>query len=214
MSDSGSKSAPKLTLVVSNPAPAQEDAAENEDDASTEGFSVEIHDEGGQVYYMVAKDPFHRLKCTLKLEVIANPDDYGIGVICHFPKIADKAFNKFVNWDETLYGNLMVQFQMGLMEELLLFCGDHHASGLVVYVNDDQAKLLSIYESLIVRQDQVLLKDIGEKTVLVISVDCEAFDRWVDFVEDTAHGLHQALWSEQKHNSSVRAYLKAQQENH
>jgi len=210
---SKSKSAPKLTLVVSNPAPAQEDACE-EEDSSTEGFSIEIHDEGDQVYYMVAKDPSHRLGCVLKLEVIENLDDYGIGVVCHFPKISDKAFIKFVSWDDTLYVVLMLQFQMNLMEELLMFCGDHHASGLVVYVDDDQAKLLAIYESLIVHQDQVLLKDLGEKTVLVISSGCEAFDKWIDFMEDTTHGLHQTLWAEQRLNPVVRAYLKAQQENH
>jgi len=218
MSDSESKKKSHLTLVVSNPALASASAEEDdtlEDERPTEGFSVEIQDsgmiKGVQVYHMVARDPSHYLGCTLKLEIIENPDDYGIGVICHFPKIPDKKFNKFISYDETLYAILMIQFQMSLMEELLLFCGDHHASGLVMYVNDDQAKLLGAYDCLLLHHDQVLLEGLGERTAMVISVDCEAFDKWVEFMEHTSHCLHQALWAEQKNNPIVRAYIKSQQ---
>jgi len=204
------KPVPYLKLVVSNPAPViKKKVSLLKPHRPTEGFSVKVHDKGGQVYEMAVQDPSHYLECDLKLEVIEKPDDYGIGVICHFGNIDDDAFNEFVRWDETLYGTLMMQFLMKIMEQLLLFCGDHNASGLVIYVDDDQAKHLGIYESILSHQDQVLLRDIGEKTVLVIPADCKTFDKWVDFMEDTDRQLQQGLWAEQRLNPFVRAYLKS-----
>lgn len=192
----------KLKLVVSNPALSKPPR-------STVGFLAETYSKGQNVYQMIAQDPSHCLECDLTLEVMDRcREAHGNGVICHFGTIDDEAFNEFTEWDEALYGILMVQFQMKIMEELLLFCGDHNASGLVIYADDDQAKLLGIYDSLLVYQEQTLT-DLGEKTALIIPAHREAFDKWVDFMEDATQNLQQALWLEQRFNPSVRAYLKS-----
>jgi len=205
------KKSSHLKLVVSNPAPSQKktDSSVRNSPRPTEGFSIELHHEGKHVYQMLAHDPSHYLECGLKLEVIEG-DGYGIGVICHFRDIADEDFHEFVEGDETLYGNLMGQFHIKIMEALLLFCGDYDASGLVIYVNDDQAKQLGAYNSILVRQDKVIFKDIGEKTAMVFRANQETFDQWIEFMEDATHYFQQELWLQQKFNPVIRAYLKSQ----
>jgi len=199
---------PTLKLVVSNPAPSRKKTTSPKPPRPTEGFSVELHSKGEHVYQLVAQDPSHYLACDLKLEVIEG-DDYGIGVICHFPDIVDEDFDEFVKGDVILYGNLMGQFHIKIMEALLLFCGDYDASGLVIYVNDDQAKQLGAYGSILVHQEQVIFKNIGEKTAMIFRVDQEIFDKWIDFMEDITHHFHQELWLEQRTNPLIRAYLKS-----
>jgi len=212
----GDKKAPLLTLVVSNSAPEQKKAKPSlESPRPTEGFSAELHSKGehaygGYVYQMLAQDPSHYLECDLKLEVIAG-DDYGTGVICHFPDIVDEDFYEFVQGDETLYVNLMAQFHIKIMEALLLFCGDYEASGLVIYVNDAQAKeLKATYGNICVHQDKVIFRNIGEKTAMVFQTNQKIFDKWIDFMEDIIPYLHQELWLEQRFNPAIRAYLKSQ----
>jgi hypothetical protein len=195
---------PALKLVVSNLAPSKPPR-------STEGFSAKTVHKGNEVYQMVAQNPSHYLKCDLTLEVMGNScEEHGGGVICHFGNIVDEAFNKFVEWDETLYGNLMIQFHMNIMEKLLLFCGEHDASGLIIYVDDAQAEELGIYENILTYQEQTL-SELGEKTAMVIPAHSGAFDKWVDFMEETTRRLHQTLWLEQRFNPAIRAYLKSRQ---
>lgn len=208
-----SQSAPKLTLVISSP--AQKSTASSKPPRPTVGFFAETYSKGDEVYEMVAQDPSHYLKCVLKLEVMESYcEAHKGGVICHFPTIEDEEFNTFVGGDETLYGILLIQFHMKVMEELLMFCGGYDASRLIIYADDAQAKQLGIYENILVHQDQIILRDLGEKTVLVIPAHFDIFDKWVDFMEDASQRLQQVLWLEQNFNPLVRAYLKSQQAIH
>lgn len=200
-----------LTLVVSNPLPfQQEQPAFSKSPRPDIGFYVEIHKKNRQVYKMKAQDPSHYLECHLKLEILKSCcDKHGGGVICHFSNIADETFNAFIEEDATLYGALMIQFQMRIMEELLIFCADHEASGLIIYMDGAQAKDCGIYENILVHQDKTFTK-LGEKTVMVIPTDRDTFDKWAALMQDVNHRLHQVLWVEQKLNPAIRTYLKSQ----
>lgn len=202
------QSTPKLRLVVSNP--VRKSPTPSKPERSDAAFYAEIQTKSPQVYEMTAQAPSHYLECRLKLEVMGRYcERHGGGVICHFPIIEDEAFNEFVEGDETLYGTLMIQFHMNIMEQLLLFCADHDATGLIIYVDDDQAKELGIYDNLLVHQDQTWT-ELGEKTVLVIPAHRKAFDQWIDLMQDVNQQLQQDLWLEQRFNPAIRAYLKSQ----
>lgn len=203
---------PNLKLVVSNPLPvgivtSQETfSGRNTDTPSS--FTVNVYLKGPSLYEMTIQDPSHHLKCDLILEVEEPLDDSDAGsVICHFPTISDEALNDFVEEDETLYGMLMIQFQIQVLEQLLLFCATHYASTLVIFADDDQADALGVYQDFLTYKDQTLTHK-GEKTEMVIPADQETFDAWIDFMDQINKNFHQSLWRDQKANPVIRNYLK------
>jgi hypothetical protein len=157
---------------------------------------------------MAIQDSSHGLECNLILEIEGACEAESGTVICHFPAIADEQLKKFVEEDETLYGMIMVQFQMKVLEQLLLFCANHYASRLIIYTDDEQAEELGIYEDFLVHQDQTLTAQ-GEKTEMVISVNREIFAAWRDFMAEATIKFAQGLWREQRSNPVIRNYLKS-----
>jgi hypothetical protein len=208
------QSAPaKLKLVVSNPSPLpvhQEKLSRNiRNSEAASAFTAEVQLRGPWLYEMQIRDPSYYLKCNLSLEVEEAQNEFEPGkVICHFPVIKEGQLRAFVEEDEVLYSTLMVQFQMKVMEQLLLFCGDYSVSQLVIYTDDAQAGELGIYDDFLVYQDQTITSQ-GEKTKMVIPTDTETFDDWIDFMEEANLRLVQGLWNEQKYNPVIRAYLKS-----
>jgi hypothetical protein len=210
------KKEPHLKLVVSNPAPVEEKPFSPFILARPmEGFSatvktVCIKDSPLILYEMMAKDPSHYLECELALEVEEGLDDDEEGkVICHFPPIDDALLNKLVMEDETLYSFILIQFQMKVMEQLLLFCSDQCASQLTIYMDDDQAEKFGIYESFLVRQDKIVTVNGEQQTEMVMPADQETFDVWVDFMDQTRQNFQQTLWKDKKINPVIPFYLKS-----
>jgi len=198
----------KLTLVVSNPIPVQEACCPSHPITSKEGFTAKVRNRGSCLYEVATQDPFHRLACNLILEVEEACEEKAGGVICHFPTIADGPLEDFVEENELLYGIIMVQFHMKILQQLLLFCTNHYASRLIIYTDDEQAEELGIYEDFLVHQGQTLTTQ-GEKTEMVIPVNQETCAAWLDFMAETTVKLGQELWREQRSNPIIRNYLKS-----
>ena len=203
---------PKLKLVVSNPTPVlvQEKLPHSIRNSNTpSAFTAKVRLRGPWLYEMVIQDPAFYLRSNITLEVEEAQNELEPGkVICHFPVIEDGQLKDFVEEDEILYSTVMVQFQMKIMEQLLLFCGDYSVSQLVIYTDDAQAGELGIYDDFLVSQDQTITSQ-GEKTKMVIPTDTETFDDWIDFMEEANLKLVQGLWCEQRYNPVIRAYLKS-----
>lgn len=193
-----------LTLVISNPTPVQDTPASPQSASSNTGFTANLKKKGSDLYEMKIQDSFHDMECDLILE-IENEDVGETTVICHFPPFFGES-NKFMEEDEALYGIITLQFQMKVLEQLFMFCADHNASQLAIYMDDDQAEGFGIYQDFLIYCDETLTEN-GEKTVMVIPTDRESFDKWRRFMAETSLRFEQDLWREQRFNSTLRRYL-------
>ena len=196
---------PTLKLVVSNPAPVQAASDASQAIPSSARFSVKVRSRGHNLYEIKIQDPFHDLGCDLILEI--EKEEGETAVVCHFPTILNES-NKFLDEDETLYGIIAVQFQMNALEQLFLFCANHNASQLTIYMDDDQAEGFGIYQDFLIHCDETLTEN-GEKTEMIIPTDQETFNKWRSFMAKTSHGFEQDLWREQGLNPTIRRYLKS-----
>lgn len=181
----------------------------SEDLSSLPPFSSEIRQRAPGLHAMVIQDPSHYLFCELILEVQKgrHESEYGI-VICQFPKISDEKLKIYVNEDETLSGMIMIRFQMKIMEQLLIFCTHQRASNLIIYVDDDQAKTMGIYQDFVVSEDHVVTP-VGEKTEMIVLTDPEIFDDWMQYMNQVTILFQQTLWQDQSGNPAIRRYLKS-----
>lgn len=198
------KALPQLKLVVSNSAPVQ-DSPVSQPMPSNAGFSAEVKKRGFDLYEMTIQDPFHSLECELILDLERNGSE--IIAVCHFPSILNKS-HKLLDEDETLYGIIMVQFQMKILEQLFIFCTDHNASQLSIYMDDDQAEGFGVYQDFLTHCDETLTEK-GEQTEMVIPTDQKTFDKWHSFMKKTNLEFEQGLWREQRSNPVIRYYLKS-----
>ncbi|MDF3033835.1 MAG: hypothetical protein K0R76_789 [Alphaproteobacteria bacterium] len=206
------KTAPKLKLVVSNPPPAQESVPPFQPTVLKREITVDIKKRSFDLYEMTIQDPFHDLECDLTVEIEGDLEQPASrSVICHFPAILLQEGNKLMGQDELLYGLVMVQFQMKILEQLLLFCSQHKASHLVIYMDDDQVEGFGVYQDFLIHQDPTLTKN-GEQTEMVISANKETIDEWMVFMAATTLNFEQELWREQRSNPVIRHYLKSQQQ--
>lgn len=204
-----------LKLVVSNPSPVKKKKLVPTLDPNR-GFVTEIEEKGQARYIMAACDPFHRLDCEIILEICDDEDVLEIydgeanprTVICHFPPIVDEELNEFIDGDETLCGMIMVQFQMKVLEQLLLFCSNQDASTLLVWVDDTcEGHALEAYQNLATYEDKIPAIT-GTKTQLVIPTTLETFDNLMDLIDDVHKNFRQMLWEDQSNNPVIREYLK------
>jgi len=209
------KSTSHLKLVVSNPPCVRKTKLFSTLDPNM-GFMAKIEEKGQDRYTMMAYDPFHRLDCEILLEICDDEDvlevyDEEVGprtVICHFPPIIDKELNEFVEGDETLCGMIMVQFQMKILEQLLLFCSNHDASTLLVWVDHTaEGHALEVYQNSAVYEDKIPTIT-GTKTQLVIPATLETFDNLMDYTDDIHQDFRKILWEDQSNNPAIREYLK------
>jgi len=201
-----------LELVVSNSNPLQEPSSSQTTRSNSHvnpSFTAEVHVRGPNLYSLLARDPSHYLECELILETEAKEADSfeAVAVICHFPNISDEKLQDLIWLDDTLYGIIMIQFQIKLLEQLLLFCATHYASKLIIFADDVQADALGVYQDFLTYKDQTLIYK-GEKTEMVIPADRATFDAWIDFMEKITIDFRQTLWREQRSNPIIRQYLK------
>jgi hypothetical protein len=208
---SDQKSPPYLKLVVSNP-PSAENKNPPQTINSNTGFTSEIKEKQHPHYTLVASDPFHRLGCEIALEIHdhANEEEWEPrSVVCHFPDIPGKELNEFIEEDETLYGMIMVQFQLKLLEQLLLFASHQDALNLLVQVDSaSDGHALEVYRSLVTHEDKIPAKT-GKKTQMLIPSTVESFDKLIDLVDHINREFRQMLWEDQRNNPAIRDYLKS-----
>ena len=206
---SDQKSPPYLKLVVSNP-PSAENKNPPQTINSNTGFTSEIREKQPPHYTLVASDPFHRLDCEIALEIHdhENEEEWEPrSVVCHFPHILGKELNEFIEGDETLYGMIMVQFQLKLLEQLLLFASNQDALNLLVQVdNGSEGHALEVYRSLVTHEDKIPIKT-GEKIQMLIPATVESFDKLIDLVDHINRDFRQMLWEDQRNNPVIRDYL-------
>lgn len=198
----------KLRLVVSNPKPNSSQNLTITQSSAPSCFTVEVWSRGPNLYEMHLKDPTYSLKCDLILEIEESVDKVSSSsVVCYFPNIDQSDLNDFVEGDETLFALFMIQFQMQILEQLLLFCANHYASKLIIFVDDTQADELGIYQDFLAYKDETITPQ-GEKTEMIIPADRETYDQWINFMEEVNNKFKQTLWREQRNSPVIRRYLE------
>jgi len=193
----------ELKLVVSNADPMQRVSTLSQSQPSTTSFTVKAHKRGFRLYEMTIQDPFHELVCDLVLEIERNGGE--TAVVCHFHTFMDDS-HKLLDEDEDLYGIIMIQFQMKVLDHLFLFSTEHKASQLSIYMDDDQAVGFGIVQDFLTHCDETIT-EYGEKTGTVISTDRNMVSEWRTFMEKTNLELEQDLWRQQRGNPAIRHYL-------
>ncbi|MGV8947955.1 MAG: hypothetical protein ACOH2E_01090 [Candidatus Paracaedibacter sp.] len=199
--------ATNLKLVVSNPpfSPKPKSPASCQPTPLHANFAVEVQERGIDVYEMSIKDPFHDLECDLTLDIEVSSDKKVVA--CHFPLILDET-NKFLDEDETLYGTIMIKFQMKVLEQLFLFCNGHNASELNIYMDDEQAEGFGIYQEFLSNCAESLAENRAQAEIAILT-NPKTFANWCAFMKETNIRLDQDLWREQRSNPAIRRYLKS-----
>ena len=95
---------------------------------------------------------------------------------------------------------------MEIMKQLLMFCVNHDAARLIIFADDAQAA--ESYRMFLSCGSQAPAAR-GEDASLVIPTDREAFDIWMEYIEQAAMKRQQALWRERKRNPAIENYLKS-----
>jgi hypothetical protein len=198
-------SATSLKLVVSNPPPTPKASVLSQPPLSNSEFSSTTRNVGPYVYELNIQDPFHDLKCSLMLDNEKKGNE--TRAVCHFPNILNEE-NKFLEEDEDLYGIIMIQFQMKVLEQLFVFCANHEASHLTIYMDDAKASGFGIYHDFLNYCHQSSTVN-NKYTEIVISIDQQTFNKWLSFMADMNLQLGQSLWREQQSNLAIRHYLKS-----
>lgn len=200
---------PKLKLVVSNPIPVQESLSPSQPISSNLGFTAAVQNKGPHLYEMKVQDLSHYLRCDLTLETEESRNETELEtVICHFPDISDEELNDFVWEDETLLGITLIQFQMKILEQLLLFCAAHNAKNLIIRLDEVQNKKLEIYREIVAYEDNIPAKE-GKFIEMTIPTNPKTFDNWVAFMNKVNIEFRQTLWQDQCKNPAIRQYLKS-----
>jgi hypothetical protein len=160
------------------------------------------------------QNPFHELACEFILELkeifLPSEDEEKESflqpvLVCDFPSIDTRRFLQKVLWDEYLQGMILIQFQLKILEQILLFGEDKCSSLLFLTFNEANQDYLEIYERFIISEGQF-----GENIEIAISTDASVYDDLVDFMEEVNHKFRQTLWSEQRTNLIYRQYLKSE----
>lgn len=201
-----------LKLVISNPAPSPKFHTQSQKIGhSNQGvpFVSEVLVQGRNLYLIRAQDLSHYLECDLTLEVEEGQHENEPNlVICHFPKIADEQMSSFINEDDTLYDIIMLEFQMKIFKQLLLFCTAHYAATLTIYADDAQTDNLKIYRDVLDFENQTLARN-ENQTEIIIPLNQYTVDIWVNFINQVTLEFQQTLWQGQRTNPAIRHYLKS-----
>jgi hypothetical protein len=172
------------------------------------GFSALIQQKALYRYTMDITDSIHSLTGRLVLKIhCADHELETTTVSCQFPSFDTQCLNLLIENDETLYGAIMISFQLKVLEQLLLFCGEHDANTLHILVSEAEAPELEIYHNFSVLKETVLTPQ-GHKVKIVVPADSESYDHLVDFTTQTCQEFNKSLWHDQASNWAIRRYLK------
>lgn len=167
------------------------------------------------LYSFSAFDSDHSLACKIDVELKESyvnsqegeEGNYLVPVaFCNFPNIDMRQLAEKVGWDEYLQASIMVQFQLEILEQLLLFCGEKGAAHLVLTINEANYDDLEIYRHFAFSEVQVITAE-GEQTEIAISSAAETFDEVIEFTDKFDADFWKDLWHDQKNNPLFRKYL-------
>ena len=179
-------------------------------------FLVHFQEFSPYLHVFRAKDYTHGLLCEMTLEVkeiFVTREEGGYltpVVACSFPAISLQKLNEKTGFDGYLQELLMGQFQLKVMEQLLLFCEEKGATNLVLTANDAVhgagLDYLKFYRFFLVSEEQVATSR-GEETQIMIPADAGTYDKVVDFMDKIDREFRCALWRGQSINPAFRDYL-------
>lgn len=171
-------------------------------------FSCNIKTKSINLYEMSAQDSSCYLECVLFLELEKKKYNQSelITIFCHFPYIQDQILREFFERNETLISVMTIQFQMKILEQLLLFGSNYCASKIIVFTDESQNDNFKIYKNFITSKSQ--FKFLQNEGDLVIPVDNETIQQWQTFMDMIDNSLKKLLWHKQKNNPIIRKYLK------
>jgi hypothetical protein len=188
----------------------------------SDSFLVHTQEFSPNLHVFRAKDYTHQLLCEMTLEVkevfVSLEEEGEDGgylapiVACSFPPISLQKLNEKTSFDGYLQELLMGQFQLKVLEQLLLFCEQKDAANLMLTLNDpvNEADLdyLKFYRRFLVSEDQVTTPR-GEETQIMIPTDVDTYDQVIDFMDKIDREFRCALWRGQSINPAFREYLKS-----
>lgn len=184
--------------------------------SSQDPFLFDFQETSENLYTFIAQDHVHKLTFEMNLErkeVFAYSDEEGGGedhlvpvIVCDFPHIDIQKLQEKVLGDQYLQGILMFQFQLKVLEQLLLFCEDKNATHFILNFNEAELDYLEIYRRFAISEEEII-SERGEQTEIVISTDVETYDEVIDFMDDVDKKFRQTLWREQKANPAFQKYL-------
>jgi hypothetical protein len=175
-----------------------------------EGYRGEIrnmaHESGRPTSWaLVCSHKFHRMYHMIPLE-ISDDGDNSQSLLCDFGKINAENLEEFVEGDDFLFGNMFLHFQMRIMYQLLIFCLSKKIDTLILFVDKDYMKIISIYDDIITHQRDVSSSNDKRKRV-AISVNEHIVSEWGNSLEVALFEFKKSLWEEHSENMLVRNYL-------
>lgn len=194
-----------LKLVISNSFSPQE-VTSSPTMNSNAGFTAEVRRMAPSVYEIAAQEPCHYLSCELLLELEKDETD-SLAAICHFPDIDDEQLNIFVGEDETLLSLILIQFQMKILKQLLLFCDSYNVANLIIRTDKDQAEKLNVYREVVIYENQVPART-GMLAEMIIRTNQNTLKQWTNYMDEIGIRFRQTLWQDHRDNLAVREYLK------
>ncbi len=184
--------------------------------SSQNSFLFDFQEISENLYAFRAHDYVHDLTCEMHVELKKNlvyPQDareeegYLAPVAaCDLPHIDVQKLQGKVLGDEYLQGIIMYQFQLKVLDQLLLFCDEKDAVTLTLTISDSDIDYLEIYRRFFTSEEKVITAR-GEQTQIVVPTDIETYDDILDFIDEIDKSFRQSLWRDQKINPAFRKYL-------
>ena len=215
-----------LRLITKNSPPTYEQFTPQYNEKKTPQFNCSIKEPflfdfreiSPGIYIARFRDSFHELACEITLELKSvltlsgdhREDGYFEPVLAgDFPYIETQRLQKKVLGNDYLHHMTLLQFQLKILEQILLFCDEKDASSLILNFNEANLDYLEIYDQFITSQDETI-SDRGEQTEAVIATDVTIYDELIDFIDKVDRDFQRTLWREQRNNPILRQYLKSQ----
>jgi len=184
----------------------------------SDSFLVHTQEFSPNLHVFRATDRDRALRCEMVLEVkeslvILEKDDeegaYLAKVVsCSLPGISLEKLNEKTGFDSYIQGILMLQFQLKILEQLLLFCEQQGAVSIILILHDDMLDYFEIYSRFFVMEERMATPR-GEQTRIEIPTDADTQNEIIDFMDDLEKDFRKILWREQKANPAFRDYLKS-----
>lgn len=210
-----------LKLIVNNATSSDEKVlphkTENYSIPPQNSFFYDLQELSSNLYVLRAKDFHHELTCEITLELTdsffsSNEENSEEGYIapvitCNFPPIDVQQLNQKICWDEYLHGIIMFQFQLKILEQLLLLCQKKDVAYIILTIPNTNLDYLEIYRRFIISEEQVLIARV-DQTQIVIPTDVKTYNEIIALMGEVDDNLHKTLWRGQSANPIFRKYLK------
>ncbi len=185
---------------------------------SSNSFLVHIQEFSQNLHVFTAKDYAHELLCQMVLEVkeILLPmnereeksTNLAPVVACNFPSINLEKLNEKKIFGTHIQGMLMCQFQLKVLEQLLLFCDKQGATNLILMIKDKNLAYLKTYSRFTISEKQVITPK-GQYMQIVIPKNAGIYNKVLGSMEQLDKQFRYTLWRRQRYNPAIRGYLRS-----